>query len=156
MVNPQPTVPHLRIPHSITEALMMRDFTKRQRKILDLILRLSWGCGKNVATIPLKRDFELLGIAETHVGRELRRLVKSRVIFIEGDDYFFNKDYDQWQIPRVKPYVPNKLTELVRLNLNGTYGNSSSIAHEPTKTGSCRLPKREVSTYEKSATSPNY
>ena len=91
MTNSQPTGPHLRIPHRITEAFMMNDFTKRQRKILDLILRLSWGCGKDRAAIPRQRDFEVLGIKETHVGQELSRLVESRVIFIEGSDYYFNK-----------------------------------------------------------------
>ena len=36
MANPQPTDAHIRIAHSITEAIMLRDFSKRQRKILDL------------------------------------------------------------------------------------------------------------------------
>ncbi len=153
MVNLQPTVPHLRIPHSITEALMMSSFTKRQRRIIDLILRLSWGCGKTSATIPRRRDFEVLGVAETHIGKELVELVKSKVIFIQGNDYSFNKDYDQWQIPRVRPYMPAKLTELVRLNLNGTYGSGKSIPQELTKTGSSNLPQWEWSAPTKGTTS---
>jgi len=72
MASPQPNSPHLRITHSIFEVLMMTDFTKRQRKIIDLILRLSWGCQKNSANIPRQRDFEVLGIAETHIGRPCR------------------------------------------------------------------------------------
>ena len=150
MASPQPTIPHLRIPHSISEALMMRDFTKRQRKIIDLILRLSWGCGKDSAIIPRQRDFELLGIAETHVSKEFSRLVESRVIFIEGNHYSFNKNYDQWQVPRVKPSMPDKLTELVRLNLNGTYQNSKFPKTEPTKRVSENLPKHEGSIYQNS------
>ena len=130
MANPQPTDPHLRTPHSITEALMMSTFTKRQRKILDLILRLSWGCSKNSALIPRQRDFEVLGITETHIGKELSGLIKSKVIFVEGNEYSFNKDYDQWQVSRVKPYMPEKLTELVRINLNQTYQNSKFFTPE--------------------------
>ena len=150
MANPQPTDAHLRIPHTITEALMMSDFTKRQRKIIDLILRLSWGCGKNSAAIPRQRDFEVLGIRETHMGKELSRLVESRVIFIEGSDYSFNGDYDEWRVPRARPYMPERITELVRLNLNGTYRSGKSIPQELTKMGSSNLPQREVPTYEKS------
>ena len=139
MANPKPTEPHLRIPHSISEAIMMSSFTKRQRNIIDLILRLSWGCDKKTATIPRKRDFEVLGIAETHVGKELKQLMESNVIFIEGNNYSFNKSYNQWTVPKIKPSVPNKLTELLRLNLNGTYRSGKSIPQELTKTGTNNL-----------------
>lgn len=46
MVNPQPTDAHIRIAHSLFEEIAMRDFSKRQRIMIDLVLRLSWGCGK--------------------------------------------------------------------------------------------------------------
>lgn len=150
MANPQLTEAHLRIPHTITEALMTSDFTKRQRKIVDLILRLSWGCSKESATIPRQRDFEVLGIRETHVGKELSRLVESRVIFIKGNDYSFNKDCGQWTVPRVKPYMPDKLTRLVRLNLNHAYQNGKFPSTKLTKTVSGNLPKHEVSAYQNS------
>jgi len=63
---------------------MLRYFTKRQRKMLDLILRLSWGCGKDPAAIPLQRDFCCIGIAESHVSAELKWLSESQVIIIDG------------------------------------------------------------------------
>jgi len=140
MANPQPTDAHIRIAHSINEAIMMRDFTKRQRKILDLILRLSWGCNKKYAIIPRQRDFETIGIGESHIKAELVWLTQSRIIVIDGDSYSFNKDFDQWQVSRVMPFMPDKLTELVSLNLNG---------HHPelTTTVSPNLPQREVSAY---------
>lgn len=64
MANPQPTDAHLRVAHNITEAIMTRDFTKRQGKVLDLILWLSWGCGSKEAYIPHQRDFSVVGIHE--------------------------------------------------------------------------------------------
>jgi hypothetical protein len=119
MVNQQPTDAHLRIAHSITEAIMLRDFSKRQRKILDLILRLSWGCGnKETATIPRQKDFECAGIHEAHIQTELQWLVNSKVIARAGDKYSFVKDFNQWQVSRNKPYQPEKLTELVSINLH--------------------------------------
>lgn len=145
MANPQPTDAHLRVAHSISEAIMLRDFSKRQRKILDLILRLSWGCGKKIAIIPRQRDFVTVGIGEGHIQTELSWLVESLIITRDGSAYSFNKDFEQWQVSRVKPYEPRKLTELVRLNLN----NNKPLSAELTKTGSLDLPKREVSPYQK-------
>ena len=143
MADPQPTDAHLRVAHSINEAIMMRDFSKRQRKILDLILRLSWGCNKGIALIPRQRDFQTVGIGEGHIKAELTWLSQSHVIVIDGDTYSFNKDFDQWQVSRVRPFIPEKLTELVRYNLNG---------HHPelTERVSSNLPKQEVSTYRNS------
>jgi len=142
MANPQPTDAHLRVAHSINEAIMLRDFSKRQRKILDLILRLSWGCGKKTAYIPRQRDFEVIGIKETHISTALAWLVESKIISINSTEYAFNKDFDQWQVSRVSPYTPEKLTELVRKNLNNN--------RELTKTVSENLLKGEVSTYHNS------
>ena len=140
MANSQPTDGHIRLPHNITEAIMLRDFSKRQRKILDLILRLSWGCaGKLTATIPHQKDFECVGVHEGHVKKELERLIESKVIKRERNEYSFINDSDLWQVNRNKPYQPEKLTELVSINL-----------HELTKTGSENLPKQEVSPYRNS------
>ena len=116
---------------------MLRDFSKRQRKILDLILRLSWGCGKQTATIPRQRDFECIGLREGHVNEELKWLQDSKIITREGDKYSFIEDFDQWQISRVCPFQPEKLTKLVSINLQ-----------ELTKMVSENLPKQEVTPYQ--------
>jgi len=140
MANQQPNDAHLRINHNITEAIMLRDFSKRQRKILDLILRCSWGCGnKETATIPRQKDFECAGIHEVHIKTELQWLVNSKVITRDGDKYSFVKDFNQWQVSRNKPYQPERLTELVSINLQ-----------ELTKTVSENLPKHKESTYQNS------
>ena len=149
MANPQPTDAHIRIAHTINEAIMLRDFSKRQRKILDLVLRLSWGCGKKTANIERRNYFEIVGIGEGHIKLELDWLVASKIIFIDGSEYTFNKDFDQWQVSRVSPFLPDKLTELVRFNLNGYKLTEmvSSIDDELTESVSKNLPKREESTY---------
>lgn len=140
MANRQPTEAHLRIAHRINEQIMSSDFSKRQRKILDLILRLSWGCGKKEAFIPHKKDFEVVGVGEGHIKGELRWLQLAKVITISGNQYSFNENYDQWRVSRAKGYDPEKLTELVRINLSRkskTYQN-----------GKPNLPKWEDSTYQ--------
>ena len=142
MANPQPTDAHLRVAQSIYEAMMLRQFTKRQRKILDLILRLSWGCGKKTAVIPRQNDFQIVGVGEGHIKAELDWLVFSQVIIIDGCEYSFNKNFDDWQVSRVNPFEPQKLKELVRLNLRGPYQNSESSPHQLTETGRNYLPKQ--------------
>lgn len=135
MANPQPTDAHLRMAHSISEAIMLRDFSKRQRKILDLILRLSWGCGKKYAYIPYQKDFQVAGIYEVDIKKEVEWLIASKIISQEGYYYWFNKDFDEWQVSRVRVGSPEvlriRLSELLRLNLNGNHPLSNSLSQLP-------------------------
>lgn len=160
MANPQPTDSHLRIAHTIWEAIMLRSFSKRQINVLLFILRLSWGCNKKYAIIPRKSDFGLVGVGKTHINAELEWLVASKIIEIKDDCYFFNKDFDQWQVSRVKPYEPNRVTELVTINIkNGYKSVTELVTTEPlnvtetvtdvTEKVTNRLPKRELNGYQK-------
>lgn len=129
MANPQPTDAHLRIAHSIEEEIMMRDFTKRQRSIMDLVLRLSWGCGKKTAYIPMQKDFELVGIDQTKIRTEIEWLVNAKVISRDpsGKEYSFNKNYDEWRVSIVSSYNKNRFAELLSLNIR-TCQNSKPLA----------------------------
>jgi len=86
---------------------------------MDLILRLSWGCGKKEAYIPHQKDFSVVGIYEADIKEELDWLEVSKIIIREGTFYWFNKNFDEWQISRVSHFKPKKLSELLSLNLNG-------------------------------------
>ena len=143
MANPQPTDPHLRIAHSIAEAIMLRDFSKRHRKILDLILRLSWGCQQKSCIIDRLSDFGVVGVGKTHITSELNWLVQSKVITIVGNEYAFNKDFDQWQVNRVDPYSPEQLKKFISLNIKRSYQNGNFV----TETVTDELPKRELLSY---------
>lgn len=125
MANPQPTDAHIRIAHSISEAIMMRNFSKRQRAILDLILRLSWGCGKKNAIIPLKRDFRIIGVAETKIRDELEWLVNANVIewSKETNKFGFLKDFEKWSVSIVTGYDRKRFDELLHINLTSQNGN---------------------------------
>lgn len=130
MVNPQPTDAHIRIAHSIEEEIMMRDFTKRQRSILDLILRLSWGCGKKTAIIPLQKDFEMVGVDQTKVKSELNWLVNAKVISWDQDEkeFSFNKNYDEWKVSIVVGYDKKRFAELLNLNIRTCQNSKSALA----------------------------
>lgn len=154
MANPQPSDAHLRIAHSINEELMMRDFHKRHRNILDLILRLSWGCGKNEAIIPRLKDFEICGVPATKITGELEYLVNACVISWNShtNQFWFNKNYDSWRIPVVKRYDKDLLRSLIHINLEIQKGNNlpkmgsdfpKGEESSPQVVGSL-FPKREV------------
>lgn len=118
MANPQPTDAHLRIAHEISEQLMVSHFTAKQRRILDLILRLSWGCGKKEAIIPHQGDFEVVGIFKSDIKGELDLLERDGIISRDGDTYRFNKDYDKWRVSRARGYSHAKVSDLLTINLN--------------------------------------
>jgi len=128
--------------HSINEQLMVSHFSEQQRRVLDLILRLSWGCGTKVAYIPRQRDFEIVGIYEGHIKAHLDWLIEAKVITREGCYYQFNKDFDQWRVSRASGYSQKKLTEIVRLNLNH---DKSELTEKVNK----NLRKGEETTYGK-------
>jgi DnaD/phage-associated family protein len=128
MVNPQPTDAHLRMAHSIEEEIMMRDFTKRQRSVMDFIIRLSWGCGKKYAVIPMQKDFELVGLDQTKAKAEIDWLINARVISrdVTGKVYSFNKNFDEWKVSIVPNYNKDRFKELLSLNIT-TCQNSNPI-----------------------------
>ncbi len=121
MANPQREEGHLRIANELWDQLMMRDFSKRQRAILDLVLRLSYGCGKKTAVIPTLNSFALAGVRPNHVRAEIEYLEKARVLVWNRETmrFAFKKDYDKWWIQPTRGYDPEKLSDLIALNVTG-------------------------------------
>ena len=96
MANPQPDK-FTRLSNELFEAIMQTDFSKRQRSILDLIIRASYGCGKKFALLR-PSDFEVVGVYKSHIKKELDYLTRTKVIFRDGERISLNKDYDQWRV----------------------------------------------------------
>lgn len=117
MANPQPDR-YTRLSNELFEAIMQTDFSKRQRSMLDLIIRASYGCNKKYALLR-PSDFEVVGVYKTHVKKELEYLCRARVIFIDGERISLNKDYDQWRINLCKPCNGDKFQEILRRNITG-------------------------------------
>ena len=116
MANPQPDE-FTRISNELYTAIMQTDFSKRQRNILDLVIRMSYGCGKKYALLrPI--DFEVVGVYKTHVRKELDYLEQAKVLFIDGERISLNKDYDQWRVSLVKGASNEKFEAILRRNLN--------------------------------------
>jgi phage replication O-like protein O len=120
---------YLRIANELFDAILKSDFTKRQRSILDLIIRLSYGCQKVDCVIPAYKDFEVCGVDRHHIKIELEKLMQAEVIIAVGNVYHLNKNYEQWRVG----HAPIGLAALVALNLIG-YQNSNLDDEEVTKT----------------------
>jgi len=101
---------------SLIEQIMVSNFTEQQRRILDMIIRLSFGCGKEEAYIPRQRDFEIVGVREGHVKRHLDWLIEAKVITRDDCFYEINRDYDEWRVSRSLTFVPEQLDELIEIN----------------------------------------
>jgi hypothetical protein len=142
------TQPHLRIAHEIGEQLMVSYFTERQRRVLDLILRLSWGCGQERAYIPQQQCFEMVGVGAGHVKGIIDVLTRDKVITRDGCFYTFNRNTDQWCVSRAPEYTATKLTEL---EAAFTYAQEQLVTFNASKTyriGNSDLPKREAKVTE--------
>jgi DnaD/phage-associated family protein len=116
MANPQPDR-FTRISNELYEAIMHTDFSKRQRNILDLVVRMSFGCGKKFAILR-PSDFEVVGVYKTHIKKELEYLASANVIVINGETITLNKNYDQWRVSIVKSFDKEKLQDILRRNLS--------------------------------------
>lgn len=119
MANPQTENGYLRIANEIWDEILRRKFTGRQQNILLLIIRLSYGCGKKSAIIPKLNYFELCGVRIQDVKNELKFLCQCRVIYWDQNtnNFWFNKDYEEWQKDPVRGWDEEKFSKLLRINL---------------------------------------
>lgn len=93
-----PKEPYLRLAHSVEERLMTGNFCQQRRRMIDLVVRTSLGCGKKAAYIRRQRDFEVVGIGENRIKAHLDWLINARVIIREGCYYWLNMDCERVQI----------------------------------------------------------
>lgn len=120
MANPQPEDGYVKLANEIWNEIIRRDFSKRQKDIILFIWRLSYGCQRKTALIPLLKDFELCGIGQQNIRKELTLLKECKVINWDQTKNLFavNKDYDQWQITPVRGWDEVKFKELISKNLS--------------------------------------
>lgn len=116
MANPQPDE-FTRISNELYTAIMQRDFSKRQRKIIDMIIRMSYGCGKKYAILRYI-DFEMVGVNKSDIKKEIESLKADQVLTIEDECFTLNKDYEQWGVPLVKGSSPNRWAQVLKRNLD--------------------------------------
>ena len=142
MASPQLENGHTRIANEIMDEVIRRNFSKRQKDILHLIWRLSYGFGKKTALIPKMKHFTLCGVTKQNVKAELEHLETCKVISWERETnrFTFNKNHEEWIITPGKGFDSEDYKELVNLNIqekflkqeqNGSQNkNNSKAEHE--------------------------
>ena len=140
----------IRIANEIWDEVIRRDFTKRQKDILLFVWRLSYGCNRKTAHIPMLKDFELCGVTQNHIKEELNYLNSMKVLEWdqEGMIFSFNKDYSFWQASPVRKWNDERFKGLIHINLSTSQNRKSNEEGLP-KTGSEDFPKQEVSEPER-------
>jgi len=138
MANPQLENGYTRTANELSEAIMQSDFSKRQLNILNLVIRMSYGCGKKSALLRYS-DFELVGVHKSDIKRELEYLSgEPNVLHTEdiGDmlRISINKDYTTWRISIVKGFNQQKWDELLARNLDDRVGETlTEVGKIPTR-----------------------
>jgi phage replication O-like protein O len=153
MASPQTGNGFIRIANELWDEVIRRDFSKRQKDIIDFIWRLSYGCQKKTAYIPKLVYFELCGIGRNHIKEELQYLESCRVIFWDREEKTFevNKDHEQWQVSPVKGWKEFKFDELLHLNMQKSSQNGNE---KVPKKGMKKFPKQELFDEEESEMFP--
>lgn len=138
MASPQLENGYTRTANELSEAIMQSDFSKRQLNILNLIIRMSYGCGKKSALFKYN-DFELVGVYKADIKKELDYLTGVKVVSV---DYIadlsmieaaLNKNYDQWRVSLVKGFVKEKWEQLLHRNLQNDVSKSlTEVSKIPT------------------------
>jgi len=96
--------------------IMACQFSEQQRRILDLIIRLSIGCGKEAVCIPIQKDFETVGVRQSHIKHHLDWLIRMKVITRDYRFYKINPDFEKWRVSKSMFFDPERLEDLVELN----------------------------------------
>jgi hypothetical protein len=140
LANPQADK-FVKLSNELYEAIMQSDFSKRQRNVLDLIIRMSYGCGKTYAILKMS-DFEVVGVLRTNIKKEIELLKRASVIKVDGQKIELNKDYDKWRISLVSSFDPEKFKKVLHRNLTDkkSYQNDNQTDD--------RLSKQELDSYQ--------
>ena len=101
---------------AIRAEAIIRDFTKRQVNILELIHICSYV--KDFAILPKLQDFEICGISKTLIRKELEKLEELNVISWKRDENFFRiKEPNYWNAPYHSGYNNYRAGEIFELNM---------------------------------------
>jgi len=132
MANPQKEDGHVDIANEIVEALAKIHLSSYESQVLWVIFRKTYGWHKKEDRINNKQIAGMTGIAETHVSRTIKILIKKNLIIKNGKILSFQKDYDKWK--KLPKMVRNKKLPIKDKKL-------PKMVNEVTKNGKKKLPK---------------
>ncbi len=97
MASPQCEDGFTKIANELLDALIKTNFSGYQRRVLDTIIRKTYGFNKKEDYISYSQIIEMTDIRMPHVSRALKELKQRRIVTKGGNKIGINKDYSQWQ-----------------------------------------------------------
>ncbi|AOE41250.1 hypothetical protein BEE12_16155 [Pantoea agglomerans] len=84
------------IPNDVLDAVICSDFTARQLKVFQAIVRKTLGYGKDFDRITNTQIAEMTGIHHTHVCTAKNEMVEMNVLLFQGNKIGINTDVNSW------------------------------------------------------------
>lgn len=104
---------YVKIANNLFENIIFRDFTNRERAVICLVIRLSYGFNHKRAVIKPKVRFSLIGVHRQHIDRTLDSLIDKKVILqYSNDEYALNKHFDEWEVKLNKHFDVDSFNSL--------------------------------------------
>jgi len=133
MANPQKEDGHVEIANEIIEILAMTYLSSYESQVLWAIFRKTYGWNKKEDWITNTQISEITGIANSHVSRTMKKLIKRKIIIKNGKKISFQKDYDIWE--RLPKQVINKKLPIQDKKLPKQVIKVTQTGQENTQTG---------------------
>lgn len=141
----------IHIPHHIYNVLPLINLSLRERRAIDLIIRLTYGC--HLEWVKLKQaDFSTVKIGPTHAKNVINRLIEKEIIIKNKNNssYKLNENFIATKLTQLVTNDLDRLRKLVGMQLKKRYsqiGNS-----ETTDLITQNLPYKEEQNYQNSNT----
>ena len=133
MANPQREDGHVDIANEIVEALAKTYLSSYESQVLWAIFRKTYGWHKKEDWLTNTQIMGMTGIAESHVSRTVKKLIKRNMVNKNGKKLSFQKDYEKWgKIPK----------QVSKKNLPKQDINLPEQVTKITQTGKKNLPKQ--------------
>lgn len=103
MGNPQLEKGYTRIANELLEGLAGASITMAERKILDVIIRMTYGYGKKEAVISMQVFIKYTFMSKSSISRTRKSLEKKNIIGVRRKNngssltYYIRKNYTKWE-----------------------------------------------------------
>jgi phage replication O-like protein O len=115
----------IKIDNDIAQALMRRNLSKYQSRILWAIFRKTFGFNKDEDWISNSQLVEMTGIHKAHISRTIKELLDRNIVTKRGNKIGFQKDNQQWrelpkgvtshhELPRGATPLPKGVTKVTK------------------------------------------
>lgn len=132
MSSPQLENGYTSIANEIIEHLSMPGVNGSEFRILMVVIRKTYGFHKKKDIISLTQFQNATYMNRPQVVRTLKDLVEKKILLKNGNEYTFNKNYDEWEISKRRSSIQKDTSTLFE---TGMQLDTTSGMQKDTKTG---------------------